>query len=1829
MNLIGLIDSAFNLIETPKDTESSNTIGENCLHKMNEKTEELCEAAFKGDLNKVKSMISTMNIEDINNVNTRSQTPIYCASRSGNFEILKILLSVDGVNVNTKESHGSTPLHAASFVPHPQVLSVLLTYGCDISIRNSIYDDTGLTARQEARGEAKIVWDLFLSGGANALQVNGYPVWISPVATTPVPMIPPSCENQDPQQEVRVCSSPEDTLSAIRELVNETTTECTTKTQLEDEESIQKGSEVNEPSQPTDESSPSPSPSPSQVNKESNDKESEPDVQLNHHSDDSTQQTNPPHDTTIKDGTGQEENIVQQQQQLLLLLTPQPPTDDPNTKPRRSSIQLDNAINCSNENSLELSLMEQLVEAQSKTNFFDQLVILEKLILSANQHSLQVLAGTLVIDFLLPGISSIESIELLPRILSLVEILVVQGSLTLFETSTSLFLSPIMTLWGNYYEITQKHNKDTSSTTTTTNTTTPDNNNNNENQPTKSNENEETGLIAIEKFLSTFCGRMVNLPVVFYQYSSCEDSRRFLKDILKSTSVLYYVKGETQKIPEIQLSYYPITQFIDTRVLLRTISDLSLTVDDVLSCPSNVFQSLLPLIYNKLLMQTSSSNTKDVAVWRAFVHKLHLDPNLASLFYWLTSTRRQTLLPPTTTSSSVLSSYTNPNVVSEILTSQCIEHESVSNISLFYLNPFIHQTEVFFKHTLANVMDTVNVGTTFDVNIVDPIANQIVSKVKVDKRFSSKAKPLLLGLQHYPNSSSNTNGDYQQIIFKKGDDLRQDMYIQTMFCIFNELWNRSKINPKPLIYTYKCIPLGDKIGCIQCVTNVCSVGANDWYNLRTMSLQNKNVFLCSLAGCFLASYVLGVRDRHHDNMLIKDGHIFFHIDFGHLWNQGPIVDAPRLAIPTRVKANLTLQEWAEFESICESGFEVLHQSGQLIKNISAILFSPITPTNTPTPSSSSSSSSSNTTQNNNLSINNMIEEFIAGSQSLMLNLPVSQAKSRFMKNLSSGSSSLNVKKKFKNWAHNIGKSPEQRSTSSTPPHPLSSSSHTIPHVPPAAPTHLSVSSPSHIQHSASAPSLPSSPLLSIGSLPSLLPNVTPPTSASINSMLTNLSQSTSNFFAPLASATEMIAMNFSDLSLPQLPKIDLEISKNDTKSMVVSEPQVKETVETDNRPPPPQQTKDTTDDNNTLQTENTGNNQPDATPSPDIEGTTTATIKEVQPSKSLFQTICDDMKTADDEKLQCLIKQLPPTDINNQTTETKLSLLHLAVLASREEIVKTLLNVSNINVNQCDIHGRSATHIASFSPNPTLLSLLLSYGIDPTLKCHCFSIDKSSAVGTTTLESTIIENLELKDGMGVTAEEIARGGSKSVWKIFKEEGIDGLVASGLPICETTLSLLPPPPSSLSSSSSSSPCPPQSPNPTSSSSSTNNQSSSTPSPSIFNKIFKKTPTSTPPSKRKLSFPVFNMNNNNSNNNNNTSTTTNSTTTTATNSTTKSPSPASSKNTPSNNSNRTETRMSTRINPTAIIIEETSPIDVQQLTTHVVVDTTPVNNTPPITPIDTPVDTVSSNVLHPVPPPPHPPSNTTDKNSASTASSIAADDSEEDTVESMIEYLELIETEHKTQKTRTLSVSKPPIQPTIQSNQNQTNPSTNNPTTPTHNVNNNNNNDLGEGFKKLFSMPSKRSSTIISNSTSTNTSNSKIVTSPPLPEKNVSTNTNNNNNTSSNSNNTNSSNNVTPTKSTKSTSRLSLFSRTFSRSNTKGSTNDNTTEPANPNNTTQTTQKQDKSTTATTPLPPTPTPTPTIITTTITHHFVSEISQVMKATVKIQIIYTKKNHHILII
>lgn len=213
-----------------------------------------------------------------------------------------------------------------------------------------------------------------------------------------------------------------------------------------------------------------------------------------------------------------------------------------------------------------------------------------------------------------------------------------------------------------------------------------------------------------------------------------------------------------------------------------------------------------------------------------------------------------------------------------------------------------------------------------NLDLVDPLGRttDAITSIVLEKIYTSATKPMLLRVFF--------GKDSKQIMFKRGDDLRQDYAVQAMFFLFNNLWSQSMLVNCPFILLYKIVPMGSKFGVMEFVQNCVSSGKYEWKNLFEGEGSGTRRFICSMAGSYVACWVLGIRDRHQDNMMIKDDNTFFHIDFGFIFNDAPGFDAPIFSIPRGVKANLSPKDWNFFVALCGGAFAILHQNAGVIMN---------------------------------------------------------------------------------------------------------------------------------------------------------------------------------------------------------------------------------------------------------------------------------------------------------------------------------------------------------------------------------------------------------------------------------------------------------------------------------------------------------------------------------------------------------------------------------------------------------------------------------------------------------------------------------------------------------------------------------------------------------------------------------------------------------------------------------------------------------------------------------------------------------------------------------
>jgi phosphatidylinositol-4,5-bisphosphate 3-kinase len=158
--------------------------------------------------------------------------------------------------------------------------------------------------------------------------------------------------------------------------------------------------------------------------------------------------------------------------------------------------------------------------------------------------------------------------------------------------------------------------------------------------------------------------------------------------------------------------------------------------------------------------------------------------------------------------------------------------------------------------------------------------------------MKSKKKPLWLVLKN-----ADDNGEDIIVLFKAGDDLRMDIVTLQLFKIMQTLWYKNNLFLNMSLYSV--ISTGDMEGMLEVVTNSATVAAihkeqggslqsfkkdclKNWIEINCSNKEEcyTNFLLTNVAYC-MATFVLGIGDRHSDNIMLKKNGELFHIDFGH------------------------------------------------------------------------------------------------------------------------------------------------------------------------------------------------------------------------------------------------------------------------------------------------------------------------------------------------------------------------------------------------------------------------------------------------------------------------------------------------------------------------------------------------------------------------------------------------------------------------------------------------------------------------------------------------------------------------------------------------------------------------------------------------------------------------------------------------------------------------------------------------------------------------------------------------------------------------------------
>ncbi|XP_050296018.1 phosphatidylinositol 4-phosphate 3-kinase C2 domain-containing subunit alpha [Anthonomus grandis grandis] len=195
---------------------------------------------------------------------------------------------------------------------------------------------------------------------------------------------------------------------------------------------------------------------------------------------------------------------------------------------------------------------------------------------------------------------------------------------------------------------------------------------------------------------------------------------------------------------------------------------------------------------------------------------------------------------------------------------------------------YLHRDLNAISNYLNENPTSLPLSPTLRVNAID---------VKGSSYFASNTLPLKINFIMEDSS-------VYPAIYKVGDDLQQDMLTLQLIRLMDKLWLHEGLDLK--MVAFNCIPTSKRKGMIEMVSKSETLRKIQTEHGLTGSFKDKPIaewlakhnpseleysravqnFTASCAGYCVVTYVMGICDRHNDNIMLKTSGHLFHIDFG-------------------------------------------------------------------------------------------------------------------------------------------------------------------------------------------------------------------------------------------------------------------------------------------------------------------------------------------------------------------------------------------------------------------------------------------------------------------------------------------------------------------------------------------------------------------------------------------------------------------------------------------------------------------------------------------------------------------------------------------------------------------------------------------------------------------------------------------------------------------------------------------------------------------------------------------------------------------------------------
>ncbi|XP_008795925.1 phosphatidylinositol 3-kinase, root isoform-like [Phoenix dactylifera] len=231
----------------------------------------------------------------------------------------------------------------------------------------------------------------------------------------------------------------------------------------------------------------------------------------------------------------------------------------------------------------------------------------------------------------------------------------------------------------------------------------------------------------------------------------------------------------------------------------------------------------------------------------------------------------------------------------------------------------------------------------------EPIRSPLVPRVLITGIVPSESSIFKSALHPLRLTFRTASGGTCKLIFKKGDDLRQDQLVIQMVTLMDRLLKLENLDLH--LTPYRVLATGQDEGMMEfipssslaqilsehrSIVNYLQKFHPDEDGPFGITAQCLETFIKSCAGYSVITYILGIGDRHLDNLLLRDDGRLFHVDFGFILGRDPKPFPPPMKLckeMVEAMGGAESQYYTRFKSYCCEAYNILRKSSNLILNL--------------------------------------------------------------------------------------------------------------------------------------------------------------------------------------------------------------------------------------------------------------------------------------------------------------------------------------------------------------------------------------------------------------------------------------------------------------------------------------------------------------------------------------------------------------------------------------------------------------------------------------------------------------------------------------------------------------------------------------------------------------------------------------------------------------------------------------------------------------------------------------------------------------------------------